>query len=1393
MKRLKHILNNRIWIWTAALLFVLAALPGAGELFLSSLALEQQVRCNIMEHVHTEECYVGEVLICREKAHTHSKNCYLLLLEDNDINMLLGKIDAVEGKSLEKILSGVVDKAILYDGGSNGRTGGGTGTSSSAAASTAAELWAQYSAVYGSSAASAGGWTFFTTSSSSSAGYLGTGSSMEMLVYAASMNGDVVEADISQLNENIENGNIQPKVTLNESLTTLALTPEDIAPIVVENHAAAAPLAAGSGASTHAVGATPDTSKNHANFYIYVVEQNGNGSWVCIGTTDVDVTTSSNNYYKRYTSTTATKSVVGLFQTALESTTIVTENNINSLNLQYHTYGTDYIGSYGGSPNSITSSTITFEKQTWQSNTASSAKYVWWPDQTFYIVSYDYLDNSKDFSFYVPAETSLTVESLSAGYVWSGSDGNTYDPNGTTKTIKVNSSVTLTEKANNFTVTYVDKTNASTVYGPFAPSQAHTVIVPPTGYRWSDASGKIYMGGESINTTTTLTANICRVTIDGKEQWVKAGDTITLPEGYTWSDGSNTYDGGAGVTIYGDTSFEGTPITFDVTIVDGTGKSTTTTHLYGADVKLPALPEGYVWKGSDGKSYTGGSTYGDLQSDMTFTAEEKTLNVRYTVDFPTNVSWGSYALGSYTKPTLAGTERDQLTETASGGASYGIRNVSSQKVTAVTTNHKGFGIAVMFLGWQTESGELLSPGTHLTWEVLEAYDQNGDGTVALTGRWDYGTSHVANFCIRYNSAIQDANGNISTSSNLYTNAIFTTYVGGSENKNEPLPNAENQSDAKAKEADDTLRSWVGERSSGYWFYDFPKDSDVFESLKSYANLLSVTTNGVTETVKSSELNATNYTIRWYVMKYDGVDGWHIDGRLVKKQGRIIVDKSFAGDADAVAAAKNGFYILAENGTKDETGNFEPYLPTDKNYKCHTLTLDNATTGDAADNYEWLIANVTLGEYWRITEYPTGVDGASYYAEYSVYDTDGNTTAVAEYGTRAAVVGKTFALDEDPDQGLLVDFRNYYYPTGSILIKKEDAKTGKPIGNAVFELYQKGKQLTFDYNSETGQYVRNEAGTGAISQITTAADGFSIISTTGFSYEYGDVVVKEVTAPPGYDPAPNITLGWNSETEKNVVLKDLSYPNGDAVDSGKWADHAEVPNNDVLVVKDGTSYYADVTVTKEWDPVDMAQESVVVALQVNGTRATSIFPGLANVEVILSAENQWTYTWTDLPAYANGELAEWGVKEIKVGGDPTLADGETFANWIAVTALRQKTDSDANGIVDTWDYLVTNTPRRTMIVLNKVDHLGNALAGAAFTLVEAAYSGVAWQPISGAVALSAVTDANGILKFDALTAGKTYLLTEVQAPEGYVMTLPPHGFAGGRRRRDQAGQCRWIRR
>ncbi len=66
------------------------------------------------------------------------------------------------------------------------------------------------------------------------------------------------------------------------------------------------------------------------------------------------------------------------------------------------------------------------------------------------------------------------------------------------------------------------------------------------------------------------------------------------------------------------------------------------------------------------------------------------------------------------------------------------------------------------------------------------------------------------------------------------------------------------------------------------------------------------------------LTTEHFKVRWATLKYELHDGWHLDGILVVKAGRLAVTKTFAGDEAAIAAVKETWtgtvaHIDAETG------------------------------------------------------------------------------------------------------------------------------------------------------------------------------------------------------------------------------------------------------------------------------------------------------------------------------------------------------------------------------------------------------------------------------------------------------------------------------------------------
>lgn len=757
-------------------------------------------------------------------------------------------------------------------------------------------------------------------------------------------------------------------------------------------------------------------------------------------------------------------------------------------------------------------------------------------------------------------------------------------------------------------------------------------------------------------------------------QVVRAGTTITLPTGnYEWSTGNNTYAAGEAVTITNTTTFTGTtlgPITF--------------------------------------------------------------VNINYNVAFPT-VSGVTVS----SKPTISGLSTTTVTDGYNEGSSATIRNVSQQSVAGkVNGNNTGLSRIIQFKGWRVGNTDIiLQPNTSLVWEELLQYASGA--SINLTAVWEYNPVQTASFFIRFDSVAVDTNGNITgQDSNKYTNELFSAYVGGidtslSVNQLHDLYHIADTTSDNSYGADQKIRALYGERTDGVWLTGMPSDDDIFAALVQYANTGYLSVGGVP--VKAEDLNEREYAIRWYVFKAQS-DAWHIDGKLVKKEGLIHVYKTFAGNKELITEAKTDFYIDATDVTANTN---------------IVLNLNNYTSYDSStDTYMWEIANVDYGELWQINEHPhlfedPAVD-FSVYSEYTVMDAHGDQS-VTGTGTSLSVKGMTYALDEGIDEVLRAQFTNIYNKSNSIIIKKQDALTGVSISGATFRLVQNGQPLKFTYNSTTDSY-QYDPRNGTHTVLTGRSTGYFEISIQNFSYDLGNIVIQEITAPTGYTPIGNIEIGY-IDSQKNIGIiggnsEIIKYTSG------------------ILIVGNSTDSLS-VTAKKNWDCPENEWQPVTIQLLANGKLVTTIIAGV-EPHVVLNANNNWQHTWNNLPVYVNGTKIEWSIKETMIGSESAKADG-SFVNWLASYGIPiQSTDQNGNQNVL---LTVTNTTKRVMLRLTKTDITKSMLLKNATFLLEVV--DINGNVITTEVAKTATTGEAGTLIFDNLKCNVRYRLTEQTPPDGYL--------------------------
>ena len=893
----------------------------------------------------------------------------------------------------------------------------------------------------------------------------------------------------------------------------------------------------------------------------------------------------------------------------------------------------------------------------------------------------------------------------------------------------------------------------------------YTYTLPTlTNAHWEDKDGNV-ITSVSLRAAATVYAkpDTCTVVyyVNGMEYASAAGlrinsayTLIDLPEGFErWRSGSDYYTGGTQMTLSGNFTFTAVSyITATFRHLDGT--VTTRFLLPGQSV---TVPDGYWVVGTT--SYTGGSI-AVLEGDTTFTETSgPPLTVRYAVNWST-------PSGLNTPSTIPGVQGGQTTATVASGTAHAVKNVTERTVALSFKSVSNRYGAVYFTGWLTETGELIQPDARISYSELAQYDGDGDGVVALTGQWDFAPLQSVNFFVKYNSYVD---GN--TSADAYTPVVFSAYAGGvdgsltAEELN-GLYAVEMTDGATYYSNDKIIRNLYGSDTVP-WLSEFPDDNDMFQALKTYADngQLSVPNEaGEYVTVNVNDLNEYGYAIRWYQFRVanDGdVDDWHVDGLLVRKEGRVHTTKTFSGNETLIQQSKEGFFIHAVNAAADKR-----YIMTitqaDSAERTRILTALGLTSnqitawltpiddGNGNDNtLLWEFGDVKYNEKWTITEYLPDVSGSADYAEWVVVDSSALGQTATGTGGTISVKGTTHATDLEDPEWLRAEFNNIYFRGNSLMIKKEDAATGQALAGAEFQLYQDGKIMTFDYSEETGLYYFDSHGNGKIT--TLACDGYTNISTEGFAYDMGDITVRETKTPAGYHSVGDVVIGYTSDTTGDGTA---NAEIGIKSESGTWARY----DKGLLVIRN-SSDPVDVTAVKRWSCEDSERTDVVVQLLANGsanTAAAILRESGQSASVTLTGVHGWAHTWTALPMIVNGEAVTWSIREMKIGAESCKAD-YTFANWIV--SYRTVTGLDHISLV------AENTPKRPMLYLEKLDISGKtAVPGAEFALVPVDENG---EPLDGAVVKTAVTDAQGALSFDNLRYNQRYRLTETLAPAGYL--------------------------
>ncbi|WP_322150960.1 SpaA isopeptide-forming pilin-related protein [Paratractidigestivibacter sp.] len=864
-------------------------------------------------------------------------------------------------------------------------------------------------------------------------------------------------------------------------------------------------------------------------------------------------------------------------------------------------------------------------------------------------------------------------------------------------------------------------------------------------------------------------------------------------------------------------------------------------------VKKPKTTAKWVVTGADVSSITDNGddtlTYllANVTGAVTFTAAPRppgqvTIVYRAEMTDADRTQLGNAAAGNQ---VICGntTIEDAATKTinvepAESADGHTVLSPDSDIATVYWTQNSSCKFIYSFLGWKVEGSDAIyTAGDQISLADLDVL-ADASGTVTFKSVWqgvDNNTSnpHIrsVNFYLNLACEILDVTGNSgSQPKDEFTQSIYSTRVSGTDTfggGNFVLLDS-NSSD-NAYEVDAKIRnsanvsggifppsSWTNYTDpDGVCLEKFPTDEEVLAAVRASSSVIKI--DG--EDIPKENITSANFTVRWYVLKYEVTDGWHIDGVLVAKKARLVVTKTFEGETDAKAAfaEAHGYSSLAEyDATSDfhidvthkatvdvstmDVTDYQLLLVPDSDLT-HTDATDRRygyTSYDAAtDTYTWEIETrqsreytVKENNYYLDTNSWNNLTWYEVHNSSSTYNTDGWTEYDAYTGASVKVLAAAYPTDVPSTSWQTVGFRNVYVHKGTLAVFKNDKTTGAAMGDVAFTVEQQGSggatalyckkdattgKLTNEYTTDStvlsqypGKYEKVDNG-----QATTNANGVFYLalaapsSTGGGSATYK--LTEDKTTVAGYECPDSITFSMTYEN--GIGDGSLSWEGGSS--EVTWAKAGE--NQFILNVYNRSETYGKVTAKKQWAEGTTDAKQVTVELwRSYGTVKEKVpdgsYANRASSTQVLSADNNWTYSWSDLPKHINNQPVTYSLRETWIGNPSSsgsvaydaAADAEDGYADYAVTTDEPVVD-DENGTVL---LVIHNAGVKGVISFTKKDRAGldgKPLAGATFTL----YSDAACTTEIESV----TTGANGVAAFAKQPAG-TYYFKETKAPAGY---------------------------
>lgn len=441
--------------------------------------------------------------------------------------------------------------------------------------------------------------------------------------------------------------------------------------------------------------------------------------------------------------------------------------------------------------------------------------------------------------------------------------------------------------------------------------------------------------------------------------------------------------------------------------------------------------------------------------------------------------------------------------------------------------------------------------------------------------------------------------------------------------------------------------YKGDADYIYKLDHIPSDEEVFQTIRESGRKIRI---GEKE-IPASQLDTEFFTIYWYSFKSVSTDGWHIDGRIVAKNGLLTVKKDFVGNPDAIEQIKKDYFMSIDMDKTFSDGTIQPpafhqhmklVLPPENNQTLLKVLKPTDVVGTWDDETHtsctWY---VKVDPFWKYTlkeeNYQLSQSEIQFSGWYNVHNShqSGENVNTWELYPESGIKFTGRGIGRGGEM-LTIELENRYQKPGILTLNKFDATSGHGMEDIIFDVILEDgqkKTLTTDRNGivEIPILLQDDAGNNR-----TAIEKY---------------ILREKNIPIGYVDTGDI--------EVTIAIKDGTF----AIQSAKLIDRkaeglqgavtappdGKIDGKEVLTLRGSSclnirnfSETCNLHMKKTWEiPSDaLTEKQVKVRLYQN-----DISTGF---DFLLDETNKWEQTLEKVPLFVDQKPVHYRMEEIEIG-------------------------------------------------------------------------------------------------------------------------------------------------